>query len=580
MSTSAKTLEILREKAERWAADDPDPETAAATRGLLEASASGDAAALADHFGTRLEFGTAGLRGALGPGPNRMNRALVQRVTLGLGRYLLAHVPDVKTTGVVIGYDGRIGSDIFSADAACVLAALGIPAFLHDILCPTPQLAHAVTHLHAAAGIMVTASHNPPQDNGYKVYWGNGAQIVPPHDGGISAAVDAVLGLIALPSLEDARKSGLVRSVPEAVCEAYLGEVAALRVHTGTELRIVYTAMHGVGRRLIELVLGRAGYTDVHLVAEQVDPDGRFPTVKFPNPEEPGALDLSLALARKVGADVVIANDPDADRLAVAVPRPDGTWRPLSGNEVGCLLAEYLLTYGAKGPNPGSRLVATTIVSSSLLSRIAREHGVAYAETLTGFKWIANAAIRHEAGGGSFVMGYEEALGYSVGPVVRDKDGVSAALILCDLAAFEKARGRTLLDALESIARRYGLYVSGQKSITLPGADGARQILEMMVDLRAKPLTELAGTAIVRTRDLAVRTPETPADLPTADVLAWDLEGGGRVLARPSGTEPKIKFYFEACEPVAADEALPAADARARARLTAWTQALMARLDR
>ncbi len=332
--------------------------------------------------------------------------------------------------------------------------------------------------------------------------------------------------------------------------------------------------MHGVGKRLLEQVLLPAGHTDLHLVAEQAEPDGRFPTVKFPNPEEPGALDLSLALAAQVGADVVIANDPDADRLALAVPRPDGTWRPLTGNEVGCLLAEDLLTHG---PQEANRLVATTVVSSALLSRIAAAHGAAYAETLTGFKWIANAALRHEAGGGRFVMGYEEALGYSAGPVVRDKDGVSAALLLCDLAAFEKARGRTLLDALESLARRYGLYVSGQKSMTLPGADGARQIREMMADLRKNPPTDFAGTAVVESRDLAI---PTRPDLPAADVLAWSLDGGGRVLARPSGTEPKIKFYFEAREPVSPDESTADATGRARARLTAFTAALTTRLGR
>jgi phosphomannomutase len=570
MSTA---LEALKTKALSWAADDPDPETAAAARALV---AQGDAAVLADHFGTRLEFGTAGLRGALGPGPNRMNSALVRRVTAGLGHYLLAHVPDARTTGVAIGFDGRIGSREFAADSALVLAAQGIPSFLYDEVCPTPELAHAVVHLGCAAGIMVTASHNPPQDNGYKVYWGNGAQIVPPHDHGISAAVDAVTGLgdLRLPEMAAARAANLVRPVPESALTAYLSKVAALRVHHTNGLRIVYTAMHGVGRRLIEQVLLPAGHTDLHLVAEQADPDGRFPTVKFPNPEEPGALDLSLALAARVGADIVVANDPDADRLALAVPRPDGTWRPLTGNEVGCLLAEDLLTHGPQEPN---RLVATTVVSSSLLSRIAEAHGAAYAETLTGFKWIANAALRHEAGGGRFVMGYEEALGYSAGPVVRDKDGVSAALLLCDLAAFEKARGRTLLDALESLARRYGLYVSGQKSMTLPGADGARQIREMMADLRKNPPTDFAGTAVVEAKDLAI---PTRPDLPAADVLAWSLDGGGRVLARPSGTEPKIKFYFEVREPVAEGEPLSAADTRARARLAAFTAALMTRLGR
>jgi phosphomannomutase len=544
---STPTLESLRARALAWAAEDPDPETEAACRSLARTA---DLATLSEHFGTRLEFGTAGLRGALGPGPNRMNRALVRRVTAGLADYLLAHVSNARAAGVAIGFDGRIGSREFAVEAACVLAGRGIPSFLYDEVCPTPQLAHAVVF--------------------------NGAQIVPPHDHGISAAVDAVTGLagLRLPTLEAARAEGVVRAVPEAALADYLAQVAALRVHRENGLRIVYTAMHGVGRRLIEQVLGAAGHADLHLVAEQADPDGRFPTVQFPNPEEPGALDLALALSARVGADLVVANDPDADRLAVAVPRPDGTWRALSGNEVGCLLAEDLLTHGGQEAH---RLVATTVVSSALLSRIAAAHGADYAETLTGFKWIANAALRHEAGGGRFVVGYEEALGYSAGPVVRDKDGVSAALLLCDLAAFEKARGRTLLDAVESLARKYGLYVSGQKSMTLPGADGARQIREMMADLRRAPPTTFAETAVLTVRDLAL---PTRPDLPPADVLAWDLEGGGRVLARPSGTEPKIKFYFEAREPVAEDEPLAAAETRARARLGAWTAALMTRLGR
>ena len=567
------TPDALKALALAWAADDPDPLTVAATHALV---AKGDAALLADHFGTRLEFGTAGLRGALGPGPNRMNHALVRRVTAGLGHYLLREVPEARRQGVVIGFDGRIGSREFATDAALVLAGLGIVAWLYDEVCPTPELAHGVTHLGASAGIMVTASHNPPQDNGYKVYWGNGAQIVPPHDRGISAAVDAIGGIaeLRLPDGAAARAEGLVRPVPPAVLQTYLEKVAALRVHHETGVRIVYTAMHGVGKRLIEQVLLPAGHTDLHLVAEQAEPDGRFPTVKFPNPEEPGALDLSLALAVRVSADLVIANDPDADRLAVAVPRGDGTWRALTGNEVGCLLAEDLLTHGGQEAH---RLVATTVVSSALLSRIAAAHGAAYAETLTGFKWIANAALRHEAGGGRFVMGYEEALGYSAGSVVRDKDGVSAALLLCDLAAFEKARGRTLLHALESLARRYGQYVSSQKSITLPGADGARQIREIMAALRRAPPVDFAGTAVLAARDLAI---PTRPDLPASDVLAWELEGGGRILARPSGTEPKIKFYFEAREPVAADESTADAEGRARARLGAWMSALMIRLER
>ncbi|MCB9524505.1 MAG: phospho-sugar mutase [Myxococcales bacterium] len=558
----------LRAHAQAWLADDPDPITRANTQALLDQD---DVAGLQACFGERLAFGTAGLRGPLGPGPNRMNEALVRRVAAGLGDYLLAQPLDAKARGVAIGFDGRHGSKKFAAATARVLAGLGIPSFLFDDVVPTPQLAHALVALNCAAGVMVTASHNPPQDNGYKVYWANGAQIIEPHDEGISACIDryASLAQVATSALADLKAAGVVRPVPADVKAAYLKAVDGLRVYGGpTDLRIVYTAMHGVGAALVREVLTRNGYTDLHFVPEQAEPDADFPTVAFPNPEEPGALDLAMALAAKVGADVIVANDPDADRLAVAVPNGAGGWRQLTGNQVGQLIAAELL---ASNDRP-DRLVATTIVSSGMLGQLAKAHGATCVETLTGFKWIANAAL---AWPGEFVMGYEEALGYSVGPVVRDKDGVSATLILADIAARAKAEGATLLDRVADLYRRMGLYATRQKSLTLPGSEGKARIEAIMDGLRREPPKVLAGVAVAQIRDILTgeaRSADgavTPIDLPSSNVLAFDLANGSRVLARPSGTEPKIKFYFEVRSTLGAGEALAAGEARAGTELDA-----------
>lgn len=561
-------IEELIERARAWIAEDPDPQTRAAAEALI---ARRDEVALRDHFGERLTFGTAGLRGALGPGPNRMNRLLVRRVTAGLSAWLRARHERPR---VVIGFDARIGSREFARDAAGVLSACGADVLLFPDVVPTPELAHAVTWLECHAGIMVTASHNPPGDNGYKVYAANGAQIVPPMDREISEAIDAVA---EAPPVH----ASAGRPVPPEAREAYVRGVMNLRVHRETGARVVYTAMHGVGAERVRQVFEAAGH-ELHPVTEQCDPDGTFPTVSFPNPEEPGALDLALALARRVDADIVLANDPDADRLAVAVPT-GGSWRQLTGNEVGCLLAEDLLTHGPQGSD---RMVATTIVSSSLLSRIAQAHGARYAETLTGFKWIANAAIPHTERGGAFVLGFEEALGYSVGSLVRDKDGVSAALLLADLASWCKARGETLLDRLTALYRRYGVHASAQHSLRLPdGPAGAQRRQEIMDLLRRDPPTALAGADVVAIRDVLTgeardtRTGEiTPLTLPRSDVLAFDLADGSRVLCRPSGTEPKMKLYFEVREPLKADEPLASAEGRATVRLAALRDSMLGRV--
>jgi phosphomannomutase len=435
-----------RELAAAWLAEDPDPQTAAELRALLSRYDAGDAAAhkdLTERFTGALEFGTAGLRGLLGAGPQRMNRMLIRKVSAGLAAYLLATVPDARRRGVVIGHDARHLSRELSEDTARVLGGAGIPSYLAHRPWPTPMTAWAVTARQACAGVMVTASHNPPAYNGYKVYWGNGAQIIPPHDTAIAAEIARIGSIsgIAMPPLDELRAAGTVVDLTEALHDDYLAQVVALRASPGLDGRdlvIAYTPLHGVGARSVEPALQRAGFPNLHTEPSQREPDPDFPTVAFPNPEEKGAMDRVLALAARVSADLVIANDPDADRLCVAVP--DGTgYRVLSGDQTGAVLADYLLQVGPRD----RRMVATTIVSSQLLGFLAGQAGADYRETLTGFKWIGNAAIDYErAHGGRFVMGYEEAIGFSVGPLVRDKDGVSAAVLFAELAAWNRPRGR------------------------------------------------------------------------------------------------------------------------------------------
>jgi phosphomannomutase len=569
----------LRARAERWIADDVDAAAQDELRALLgRADLSGTD--LGDRFAGALEFGTAGLRGVVGAGPNRMNRAVVIRTTHGLARYLLAEIPDARARGVVIGFDGRRLSPEFAEDAACVLAANGIRAHLFDDFAPTPLTAFAVQNLGAAAGVMVTASHNPREYNGYKAYWQNAAQIVPPIDVGIADAIALAPAAkdVARTSIASAREAGLVVPVPASVVAAYLERVRAMSVHPPTErgkaLPIVYTPMHGVGGKLARKAFAQVGFSRVAFVKEQEEPDAAFPTVAFPNPEEKGAMDLSFALARETGAELVLANDPDADRLAVAVPAkgsPSG-YMQLTGNEVGVLLGHYLLTE-QKEPaySLANRLVLVSIVSSPLLGVIARDLGVAYDETLTGFKWIANRAIDLEKGEKKrFVFGYEEALGYTVGDVVRDKDGVSAAVVMAEMVAWLRDRGRTLLGELEAIHRKYGLFVSSQVNITRPGASGVAEIKAIMARLRASKPRAFGPHEVAVCRDYDAQEETRLADgrtsklsLPRSNVLAFELAGGSRIIARPSGTEPKIKFYFDVREVVREGELIGAAEARA-----------------
>jgi phosphomannomutase len=546
----------LVEVARRWRDDDPDPETRAEVDGLLAAGPGGgpDLDALRDRFGARLQFGTAGLRGEMGAGPNRMNRAAVIRATAGLAAYLA----DTGHAGepVLVGYDARHRSQRFATDAAAVLAAAGFAVHLTDRPQPTPVVAFGVGHYGACAAVQVTASHNPPRDNGYKVYLGDGAQIVPPADAEISAHIDAVPAAGAVPRGADG--DGVLPAGDDLVA-AYVAGAVAQATGGPRDLRIVYTPMHGVGRDVLGAVLAAAGFDPPIVVPEQAAPDPDFPTVAFPNPEEPGALDLALALAAAEGVDLVVANDPDADRLAVALPHPaaPGGWRALSGDEIGVVLADWLLANGS-GPD---RLVATSIVSSSMLARLAEARGVAHAETLTGFKWIARAALdRPDL---RFVYGYEEALGSCVGTLVRDKDGITAALAFAELAATEKAAGRTVQDRLDDLARELGVHATGQQSLLVEGHDGLSLMTAAVDRLAAAPPATLAGTALAGVEDLRLggRLP------PTDGVALWG--DGVRLIVRPSGTEPKLKCYAQAVVPVAAGADLPAARAEGAARVAA-----------
>ncbi|NHC43901.1 phospho-sugar mutase [Motilibacter aurantiacus] len=522
---SEDTVDVL-ELARAWLAEDPDP----ATRGELQAllAEPDPAAALGDRFTARLEFGTAGLRGALGAGPNRMNRLTVLRATAGLVAYLRSRA----ARRVVIGYDARSRSADFAQDAASVVNGAGMEALLLPGPLPTPVLAFAVRHLTADAGIMITASHNPAADNGYKVYLGDGSQIVSPADAEISAEIDAVGPVMTIPRGDGWAEAG------EDVVEAYVSRAASVVAAGGPrDLRIVYTPLHGVGRDTALAAFARAGFPEPYVVAEQAEPDPAFPTVAFPNPEEPGAMDLALAAAAREQADIVLANDPDADRLAVAVRTSGrhGRWTVLRGDEVGALLATHLARRAAHAGRAGG-VLATSIVSSSLLCRIAAAHGMGFAETLTGFKWISRVP--------GLTYGYEEALGYCVDPEgVRDKDGITAALVVAELAASLKAEGRSLLDLLDEIAVEHGLHATDQLSVRVSQAARIRAAVDR---LRQGPPQRLGGRAVTAVDDLAAGG----GGLPPTDGLRFHLEGGARVIVRPSGTEPKLKCYLEVVEQV------------------------------
>jgi phosphomannomutase len=513
-----------------WIARDPDPATRAELEGLL---AAGDGAGLHARFDHPLEFGTAGLRGELGAGPGRMNRAVVRQTTAGVAAWIAERGDAARQAGLVIGYDARHGSATFAADTAAVAAGAGVRTFLLGRPLPTPIIAFAVRHLGAAAGVMITASHNPAPDNGYKAYAADGAQVIPPDDGRITT----LAGELGPPPETRPAGGSLVEDLDDAaLLSAYTESVTRVLDPAGPRaLRAVYTPLHGVGGAVLPDLLVAAGFDPPVPVPRQAEPDPDFPTVAFPNPEEPGALDLAVAEARRVAADVVLANDPDADRLAVAFADRAGRFRVLTGDELGALLADYLLSR----TTGDARLVATTVVSSSLLSSLAAEAGVDYAETLTGFKWIARAAASRP--GHHLVFGYEEALGYAVSEAVADKDGLSAALVAAELAAREKAAGRTLGDRLDDVASRLGVHLTAQLSLRGPDEAAIARFAAVMVRLRRRPPAELAGLAVTEVVDYLAGG----RGLPPADVLAWYLGRAARVVVRPSGTEPKLKAYLE-----------------------------------
>jgi phosphomannomutase len=621
----------LARRAEAWITEDPGLADRAELQDLLDAAQRDDpagraaAADLADRFAGRLEFGTAGLRGAMGAGPNRMNQAVVRAATAGLARWLREHRPAAAQAGVVLGWDARHRSAEFAAEAAAVLTGAGIRVELLPGRSPTPLLAFAVRHRSAGAGVMITASHNPPADNGYKLYLGDGAQIVPPVDAQIEAAIRDVGPLRGIPV--GPPDSPLITRHGDEIAQAYLDAIVAASPGVPppggvADLLVVYTPLHGVAGPLMLRAIRRAGYPAPQVVAAQAEPDPYFPTVPFPNPEEPGALDLALGYARDLGADLVLASDPDGDRLAVAVPDPgaESGWRTLSGDQVGALLGAFVLgavepgaveteefgagaiEAGALEPgkveaeafeagvleaeafqagaveagalevgastgqgDPRERLAATTVVSSSLLSKIAAAADVQYAETLTGFKWIVRAA--DERPGTRFVFGYEEAIGYAVGDVVRDKDGISAALAMLGLTAQARSAGQSVLDRWDALETAHGVHLTAQ--LTLP----TRAPGEIMAQLRAAAPGTLGESPVRSVTDLAPGS----AELPPTDALILRLDGA-RVVLRPSGTEPKLKAYLEVTEPVG-PAGLAEARRRAEARMTplrAGVQALFA----
>ncbi|BDZ45856.1 phospho-sugar mutase [Naasia aerilata] len=549
--------EELIAAAGRWIAQDPDEETRAELEALVDAARDGDESALADlhdRFDTRLTFGTAGLRGALGGGSNRMNRVVVAQTTAGLARFLLARE---ATPSVVIGYDGRKNSDVFARDVAEILTGAGVRAVLLPRLLPTPVLAFAVRHLDVSAGVMVTASHNPAQDNGYKLYLGGdsaGSQIVPPADREVLGAIEDILAEGPADALP---RSANYATADESVVDAYVEATAARRA-PAAELTWVYTPMHGVGWDTAARVFERAGIPAPHTVDAQLQPDGTFPTVAFPNPEEAGALDLALSTADQAGADVVVANDPDADRLAAAVRRPDGNWRTLSGNDLGLLLGWAAAERAQRDGFSGT--LAASLVSTPGLQRIAEHYGLGYAETLTGFKWISRVP--------GLLFGFEEALGFLVDPEkVRDKDGISAAVALLDQLLSLSARGSTLDEHQREFDATFGCFTSAQISLRVTRLE---EIGAAMAKLRSAPPQEIGGIAVERLDDLA-----HGGALPPSDVLRFQLAEGARLIARPSGTEPKLKLYLDVAARTGSVEERRARAADVLARLTAGARDLI-----
>ncbi len=563
-----------------WLKRDPDPRTRAELEAMIT---SDDHAERADRLGSRLQFGTAGLRGEVGTGPARINRLVIRETSAGLGACLLEQIANAATRGVVVTFDGRPDSRQFAEDAACVFAGMGIQVFLTTDVAATPICAYGIRQLCAAGGVAVTASHNPPGYNGYKVFWDKGAQIVAPLDGEIATAIDRAAGTeVPWMDFAEARASGKIQFVGPEFYAAYRNAVLTSPLFQQTvdpaSVSIAYSPLHGVGAAMAESLLAGAGFTQFFTVASQREPDGAFPTVQVPNPEDPAAMQAVIALAQQQQTTLACASDPDADRLAVAVRELDGSYQMLSGNQVGVLLAHYLLGLGTTqaGKIP---LLGTTIVSSRMLKSIAVAAGARYYETLSGCKWLANIALALEDGEHQFLFAYEEAIGYMVGDLVHDKDGLSALLAFAQMTAQLATQGKTVLSELEYLYRRHGYYITGQRCITTSDR------LLLGEKLRNSPPTRIAGNRITVTEDLKTQRRQfadgssEPIDLPPADVLIYELENDARVILRPSGTEPKLKCYYEISEQICAEEEFAAAERRGLDNLERLITAHQAELD-
>ena len=532
-----------------------DEETKAELRGI-----AGDDKEIKERFYAELEFGTAGLRGIIGAGTNRMNVYTVRKATQGLANYIAS--VNAQARGVAIAYDSRRMSPEFADVAALCLAANGIKAYVFESLRPTPELSFAVRTLHCIAGINITASHNPPEYNGYKVYWEDGAQITPPHDTGIMAEVKAVTDYAKVYTMEkkEAEEKGLYQVIGKDIDDPYIEALKSQVIHQDAidaekdQLKIVYSPLHGTGNIPARRVLKELGFTNVHVVKEQELPDGNFPTVSYPNPEADEAFTLGLKLAKEIDADLVLATDPDADRLGVRVKDKDGIYHTLTGNMSGCLLEEYELSQrkAAAGKLPEDGAVVSTIVTTNMAGAIARAYGLRFIEVLTGFKYIGQQILGfEESGKGTYLFGFEESYGCLIGTHARDKDAIVATMALCEAAAYYKTQGKTLWDAMIDMYEKYGYYKDDIQSITLKGIEGLEKIQSILETLRKNPPAKLGGYQVTSARDYKLDTVRnmatgeiTETGLPKSNVLYYDLTDDAWLCVRPSGTEPKVKFYY------------------------------------
>jgi len=543
----------ILDKAQIWTKDPFDQATQNEIKALI---ASNNTDQLTDRFYKDLEFGTGGMRGIMGAGTNRMNKYTYGKATQGLVNYMKQSFPE-KTLQVAIGYDCRHDSDTFAKLVADVFTANGVKVFLFSEMRPTPELSFAVRHLKCDAGIVLTASHNPPEYNGYKVYWSDGGQIVPPEDAAIIAMVDALDYSEINFKANDALITYLGAEIDEAFWQASVSNGTFPATKGRKDLKIVFTSLHGTSITLMPEALKRAGYTDVHIVEEQRIPNGDFPTVASPNPEEPAALKMALALAEKIGADIVLGTDPDSDRIGVAVRNKQGQMQLLNGNQTMCLMTEFLLkNWQNQGKLTGNEFVGSTIVSTDMMEKIAQFYGVEIKIGLTGFKWIAKM-VREAEGKKTYIGGGEESFGYMVGDFNRDKDAITAALLACEIAADAKANGGSMYEELLKMYVKYGYYKESLISMVRKGMDGAALIKQMMVDLRENPLTEIGGEKVSLVADYQssiyndlINGKTNPIDIPKSDVLIYHTINGTKIAARPSGTEPKIKFYFSVNAPL------------------------------